>query len=68
MVTVEIRIAPAQVAVRLDELRRWLHERGCAYGFTSTGSSDEAVVLVDFDADADAAEFARQFSGSLVPG
>ncbi len=68
MATVEIRIASADVGLRMDEVRRWLHERGCQYRFISTGSSDETVVVIDFVSDIDAAEFARQFYGTRTGG
>jgi hypothetical protein len=67
MPTVEIRIASAHVVPRLNEVRRWLHDRACAHRLTSTGSRDERVVLVEFISGADAAEFARHFGGSVVP-
>jgi hypothetical protein len=66
--SVEIRIASADVGTRMDEVRGWLQARGCSYRFTSTGSSDETVVVVDFPSDADAVAFAQQFSGSLMGG
>jgi uncharacterized protein with GYD domain len=67
MPTVEIRLTPADVAARLDEVRRWLDARGIKPAkFTSTGSSDEAVVLVEFDSSSDAEEFALEFSGTVV--
>jgi hypothetical protein len=50
----------------MDEVRRWLRARGCVHRLTSTGSRDERVVLVEFISGADAAAFARYFSGSLV--
>lgn len=67
MATVEVRLRPADVSARLEEMRRWLIGRGPAK-FTSTGSSDEAVILVEFGSDHDAGEFAREFSGVLVGG
>ena len=67
MATVEIRLLPTDVAPRLDEIRRWLHARGIKpLKFTSTGSSNETVVLVEFGSGDDAEEFARAFSGTLV--
>jgi hypothetical protein len=66
MPTVEIRIASAQIVGRMDEVRRWLRERGCTHRLTSTGSRDERVVVVEFISGADAAEFARYFRGNLV--
>jgi hypothetical protein len=68
MATVEIRIASAEVGQRMDEVRNWLQARGCRYRFTSTGSRDETLVVVDFASEADAAAFAQQFSGSLTDG
>jgi hypothetical protein len=66
MPTVEIRIASAQIVGRMDEVRRWLRERGFTHRLTSTGSRDERVVVVEFISGADAAEFARYFRGNLV--
>jgi hypothetical protein len=66
--TVEIRIPPAELTARMDELRRWLAACRGAHKLTSTGSSNETVVLVDFQFAADAADFAREFGGSLVAG
>ncbi len=67
MPQVEIRILPADVATRVDEIRRWLKMRGIRpTKLTSTGSAAEAVVLVEFRAAADAEEFAKEFSGTLV--
>jgi hypothetical protein len=68
MATVEIRIASADVGLRMDEVRRWLQQRGSQYRFMSTGSSDETVVVVDFVSEVDAAEFARQFYGTRTDG
>ena len=69
MATVEIRLPPADVAARLDDMRRWLSARGrTPVRFTSTGSSNETVLLVEFGSSADAAEFAGAFSGVLVRG
>jgi hypothetical protein len=68
MASVEIRIAPADVGTRMDEVRSWLQARGCPYRFTSTGSRDETVVVVEFSSEADAAAFAQEFSGSLMGG
>jgi hypothetical protein len=64
--TVEVRIPSAQVVARMDEVRRWLRDRGCVHRLTSTGSRDERVVLVEFISGTDAAAFARHFGGSLV--
>ena len=65
---VEIRLAPIDVAVRIEEMRRWLDARGRkSHKFTSTGSSNETVVLIEFESDADATDFARDFAGSIVP-
>ncbi len=67
MPTVEVRIAPADVATRMEEMRRWLNARRITPGkFTSTGSADETVVLVEFASGLDADAFAHKFSGSLV--
>ena len=65
MPTVEIRIASAQVVARMDEVRRWLRDRGCVHRLTSTGSRDERVALVEFIS-GKAAEFARHFDGSVA--
>ncbi len=66
MPTVEVRIAPGDVAARMDDMRRWLDARGIPGKFTSTGSANEAVVLVEFASGSHAEEFAKEFSGSLV--
>lgn len=67
MATVEIRLAPAVVTARVDEIRRWLGARGIKPAkFTSTGSADEVVVLVEFGSGSDAEAFAKEFSGTLV--
>jgi hypothetical protein len=67
MPTVEIRLTPADVAARLDEVRRWLDARAIRPAkFTSTGSSNETVVLVEFNSSSDAEAFARAFSGTIV--
>ena len=67
MPTVEIRLTPADVAARLDEVRRWLDARAIRPAkFTSTGSSNETVVLVEFSSSSDAEAFAREFSGTIV--
>jgi hypothetical protein len=67
MATVEIRLPPSDISARLDEIRRWLSTREHApVKFTSTGSSNETVLLVEFGSSEDAEEFARQFSGVLV--
>jgi hypothetical protein len=50
----------------MDEVRRWLRDRGYVHRLTSTGSRDERVVLVEFITGTDAAEFARYFGGTLV--
>ena len=64
---VEIRLSRIDVAPRIEEMRRWLDARGCkSHKFTSTGSSNETVVLIEFESDADAADFARHFAGSIV--
>ena len=68
MPTVEIRIAPADVATRMDEIRRWLDARGIERKLVSTGSSNEVVVFVEFNTGSDAEEFAREFAGILVAG
>lgn len=69
MPAVEIRIASAEVATRVDEMRRWLHARRTTPGkFTSTGSAAETVVLVEFVSATDAEDFAKEFSGTLVDG
>lgn len=68
MATVEIRLPPAGMAARIDEMRRWLNEHGrTPLKFTSTGSSNETVLLVEFSSGEDAEEFAREFSGVLLP-
>ena len=67
MAIVEIRLLPTDVVPRLDEIRRWLDARGIKpTKFTSTGSSNEAVITVEFGSSNDAEEFAREFSGNLV--
>jgi hypothetical protein len=67
MAAVEIRLPPAEVSPRLDEIRQWLSARGVkAVRFTSTGSSNEAVVIVEFGSSDDAGAFAREFAGILV--
>ena len=67
MATVEIRLPPAEVSARLDEIRHWLSARGVkAVRFTSTGSSNEAVVIVEFGSTDDAEAFAKEFAGILV--
>ena len=67
MATVEIRLTPADVPARLDEMRRWLDARGITPAkFTSTGSSNETVVLVEFSSSSDAEDFAAAFSGTLI--
>ncbi len=67
MPTVEVRIAPADVAKRMDEMRRWLNAHRIRPGkFTSTGSAAETVVLVEFGSGIDAERFATEFSGTLV--
>jgi len=67
MATVEIRLPPADISARLAEIRRWLSARGLTpVKFTSTGSSNEAVLLVEFGSNEDAEKFAREFSGVLV--
>lgn len=67
MPTVEVRITPAEIATRMDEMRRWLSARRIRAGkFTSTGSANEALVLIEFGSSTDAEEFAKEFSGNLV--
>ena len=66
MTAVEVRIRPADIGGRMDELRRWLAARGCAHKITSTGSSAEAVVFVEFASQSDASDFAMEFGGSVV--
>lgn len=67
MATVEIRLPPAGISAQVDEIRRWLNERGLTpVKFTSTGSSNETVLLIEFSSDEDAKEFAREFSGVLL--
>ncbi len=66
MPTVEVRLAPGDVATRMEDMRRWLDARRISGKFTSTGSANEAVVLVEFASGIDAEEFAKEFSGSLV--
>ena len=67
MATVEVRWMPVDVGARLNEVRRWLDARGLRpVKFTSTGSSNETVVLVEFNSSSDAEEFAREFSGIVV--
>ena len=69
MLTVEVRIAPDDVAKRMDEIRRWLDARGIKpTNLISTGSADETVLLVEFDARSDAEAFASEFSGTLLHG
>lgn len=64
---VEVRIATPDVATRLDEIRRWLNARAIKpTNLTSTGSSDEAMLLIEFNTSADAEAFASEFSGTLV--
>jgi hypothetical protein len=67
MATVEIRLDPAAIPVRLDEMRRWLDARGIKPSrFISTGSAKETVILVEFPTAGDAESFASEFSGTLV--
>ncbi len=66
MPTVEVRVAPADVGARVDELRHWLAARAIPSKFTSTGSSNEMVILVEFGSGDDAEAFAEEFSGSLI--
>jgi hypothetical protein len=69
MASVEIRLPPADVSARLAEVRLWLSTRGATpVKFTSTGSSDEAVIVIEFASSDEAEAFARQFSGALVGG
>jgi hypothetical protein len=65
---VEIRIAHTLLPARMDEVRQWLSGRESAHRLTSTGSSDERVVVVEFSSDADAAEFAEHFGGRVIGG
>ena len=67
MPTAEVRVARGDVAMRLDEIRRWLNARGIKpANLISTGSSDEAVLLVEFSTGSEAEAFASEFSGTLV--
>jgi hypothetical protein len=66
MPAVEIRMASAQLAARMEDMRRWLQDRGCAHKLTSTGSSEDRVVVVEFLSAADADDFARRFGGILA--
>jgi hypothetical protein len=67
MATVELRLPPTAVPARLDEVRLWLDARGIKPAkFTSTGSSNESVLLVEFNSSSDAEEFAQEFSGTIV--
>jgi hypothetical protein len=68
MVAVEITIKSECLPARMDEVRRWLSQRGCLYKLASTVTSDERVVVVEFASSVDADEFARRFDGSLVAG
>jgi hypothetical protein len=67
MQSVEVRVPHAEVAARVDEIRKWLKARNCQHTLTSTGSSSETLILATFVADADAGDFAREFGGGLVP-
>jgi hypothetical protein len=67
MQSVEVRVPHAEVAARVDEIRKWLTMRNCQHTLTSTGSSSETVILATFVSDVDANEFARAFGGALVP-
>jgi hypothetical protein len=67
MQSVEVRVPHAEVAARVDEIRKWLKARGCQHTLTSTGSSGETVILATFVCDADGGDFAREFGGALVP-
>lgn len=67
MQMVEVRLHPSEVVARMSDLRGWLRARGCQHTLTSTGSSVESVVLVEFALDADANDFTREFGGTLVP-
>jgi hypothetical protein len=60
--SIEIRLPPADVGNRVEAMRQWLDVRRCIHTFISTGSSDERLVILEFSSDADAADFARQFS------
>jgi rRNA pseudouridine-1189 N-methylase Emg1 (Nep1/Mra1 family) len=63
---VEVRIAYTLLPGRMDDVRRWLSERGCVHKLTSTGSSDDRVIIVEFPSGADAEEFARHFNGQMI--
>jgi hypothetical protein len=52
----------------MDEVREWLHDHQSVHKLTSTGSSGETLVVVEFMSADEADDFARQFSGSVVPG
>jgi hypothetical protein len=45
MSAVEIRIASKHLPSRMEEVRRWLSERGCVYKLASTAISGERVVI-----------------------
>ncbi len=67
MPTVKVRMAPADVATRMDEMRHWLNARGIRpHKFTSTGSAAETVVLVEFGSATDAEDFAKAFLANLA--
>ncbi len=66
MPTVEVRIAPGDVATRMDEIRRWLDTRGMPRRLVSTGSSNEIVVFVELSISSDAEAFAQEFAGTMV--
>jgi hypothetical protein len=67
MAMVEVRLPPTGIAARIDEIRGWLSARGLTpVKFTSTGSSNETVLLVEFSVEKDAEEFAKEFSGVLL--
>ncbi len=67
MPSVEIRIATAHLGERMDEVRRWLRERGCVHKLDSTVSRAERPVDDEFVSDDQAVEFARHFSGTYAP-
>ena len=65
MQSVEVRVPHAEVAARVEEIRKWLRARNCQHTLTSTRSSSETLFLATFVADADAGDFAREFGGGL---
>ncbi len=53
----------------MDEIRRWLNSRAIKpTQLVSTGSADEAVLLVEFNSSSDAEVFVGEFSATLVNG